>query len=175
MPSEKTLSKLRIKHKLLVTGAMFAAIIALSTAFLFHIPMGANGGYLHFGDTFIYLAACFLPVPYALAAASIGGGLADLLSGAPHWVFPTMMIKPLTAIWFTNKGGLLCGRNIAALFLAGIVSNGGYYLAEASFYGSWLAPLSVQWAGIIQSGGSAVVFVVIAMAIDRLNLKKWFA
>ena len=32
-----------------VTG-LFAAMIALMTAYIFHIPYGANGGYIHFGD-----------------------------------------------------------------------------------------------------------------------------
>ena len=56
-----------------VTG-LFAAMIALMTAYIFHIPYGANGGYIHFGDALIYIAAILLPRPYALAAAAIGGG-----------------------------------------------------------------------------------------------------
>lgn len=55
-----------------VTG-LFAAMIALMTAYIFHIPYGANGGYIHFGDALIYIAAVLLPRPYALAAAAIGG------------------------------------------------------------------------------------------------------
>lgn len=66
-----------------VTG-LFAAMIALMTAYIFHIPYGANGGYIHFGDALIYIAAVLLPRPYALAAAAIGGGLADLMT-APMW------------------------------------------------------------------------------------------
>ena len=62
-----------------VTG-LFAAMIALMTAYIFHIPYGANGGYIHFGDALIYIAAILLPRPYALAAAAIGGGLADLMT-----------------------------------------------------------------------------------------------
>ena len=59
-----------------VTG-LFAAMIALMTAYIFHIPYGANGGYIHFGDALIYIAAVLLPRPYALAAAAIGGGVID--------------------------------------------------------------------------------------------------
>ncbi len=167
-------SKLSDRHsyKSLCTAAMFAAMIALTTAYLFHIPIGSNGGYLHFGDAFIYLGASLLPMPYACAAASIGGGLADFISGVPIWIIPTMMIKPLTAIWFTNKGKLLCKRNLFALLLAGLVSNAGYYLAEVALSGNWLAPLATQWGGIIQSGGSAVVFVIIAFALDRAGIKN---
>jgi uncharacterized repeat protein (TIGR04002 family) len=114
-----------------------------------------------------------LPMPYACAAASIGGGLADFLSGVPVWVLPTMIIKPLTAVWFTHKSErLLCKRNTIALVLAGLVSTIGYYLAEALFCGSWLAPLAMQWGGLVQSGGSAVVYLAMATAVDRTGLKK---
>ena len=68
----------------IVTTGIFAAMITVMTAYICHIPYGANGGYIHFGDTMIYLAAVFLPRPYALAAAAIGGGIADLLT-APMW------------------------------------------------------------------------------------------
>lgn len=49
------------KMKNLTLSAMFAAVIMLMILYLFHIPVGSSGGYVHFGDAFIYLAACFLP------------------------------------------------------------------------------------------------------------------
>ena len=54
-------------HKKLVymtTTALFAALICITTAYIFHIPVGANGGYVHVGDALIYLAAAVLPAPY---------------------------------------------------------------------------------------------------------------
>lgn len=63
--------KNKMKYRTL-TGLM-AAMITLMTAYICHIPIGLNGGYLHFGDSLIYLAAALLPTPYALAAAAIGG------------------------------------------------------------------------------------------------------
>ena len=58
------------KMKNLTLSAMFAAVIMLMILYLFHIPVGSSGGYVHFGDAFIYLAACFLPMPYACGAAA---------------------------------------------------------------------------------------------------------
>ena len=66
----------KVKY-LTVTGFM-AALITIMTAYICHVPIGVNGGYLHFGDSLIYLAAVLLPRPYALAAAAIGGGMADM-------------------------------------------------------------------------------------------------
>ena len=55
------------KMKNLTLSAMFAAVIMLMILYLFHIPVGSSGGYVHFGDAFIYLAACFLPMPFSQA------------------------------------------------------------------------------------------------------------
>ena len=56
-------------NTLKITAAgLFAAMITIMTAYICHIPYGANGGYIHFGDALIYLGAVFLPRPYALAA-----------------------------------------------------------------------------------------------------------
>ena len=96
-----------------VTG-LFAAMIALMTAYIFHIPYGANGGYIHFGDALIYIAAVLLPRPYALAAAAIGGGLADLMT-APMWAPATILIKMLITLPFTSHSTkMLEMRNIIA-------------------------------------------------------------
>lgn len=88
--------------RLLTLTGIFAALICLFTAYICHIPVGPNGGYLHFGDTFIYVAASLLPQPYALLAGAIGGGLADLLT-APMWAPATIIIKMLITLPFTSK------------------------------------------------------------------------
>ena len=90
----------------LVTTGIFAAMITVMTAYICHIPYGMNGGYIHFGDTLIYLAAVFLPRPCALAAAAIGGGMADLLT-APVWMPATVIIKMLIVLPFSGKNGKL--------------------------------------------------------------------
>ena len=106
--------------RLLTTTALFAAAITVMTAYMLHIPL-PTGGYIHLGDALIYLAACLLPVPYAAAAAAVGAGLADLLT-APMWVLPTLVIKAVIVLFFTNKGErLLCRRNLAAVVIAGLL------------------------------------------------------
>lgn len=161
------------KMKNLTLSAMFAAVIMLMILYLFHIPVGSNGGYIHFGDAFIYLVGCFLPMPYACAAAAIGGGLADIMSGSAIWAIPTMIIKPLTVIWFTSKEDKLFNkRNIVAVILAGVVSIVGYYLAQVILTGNWVASLLGIWGNIVQAIGSGVIFLIMAVAIDKVSLKK---
>ena len=47
----------------LTLSGVFAALITIFTAYIGHVPVGVNGGYIHFGDGLIYLAATILPIP----------------------------------------------------------------------------------------------------------------
>ena len=157
----------------LAVAAMFAAVVTLTTAYLFHIPIGSNGGYVHFGDAFIYLAATFLPWPYAMAAGAIGAGLADCLSGAMIWLIPTLIIKSVTVLAFTSKTDrVICKRNVLATVIGGVISIGGYYLAEVIITGgNFLAPLATISGGVIQSVGSAAIYLLVGFALDKAGLK----
>ncbi|MEG2421824.1 MAG: TIGR04002 family protein [Oscillospiraceae bacterium] len=157
--------------RFLVLSALFGAAITVVTAYVLHIPI-PTGGYVHLGDALIYLAACLLPAPYAIFAAAIGAGLADLLT-APMWVLPTVIIKSLVVLPFTGKNEkLLCKRNLVASGVSGILSTVLYSFAACILLGSWNAFIP-QFAGtLVQAVGSAVVFVVLAAALDRVGIKK---
>ena len=156
-----------------ITGIM-AALIALMTAYICHIPVGGNGGYIHFGDSLIYLAAVLLPKPYALAAAAIGGGLADLFT-APMWLPATVVIKMLIVLPFTERSQKIVSiRNVIATVLAYFISGVGYFVAEYILFET----VSIFWISmlqsLVQSGGSAVFFIVFGMALDKTEFKKRF-
>ena len=68
----------------MAAAGLFAAMITVMTAYICHIPYGVNGGYIHFGDALIYLAAVFLLVHMLLRRRLSAGGAADLLT-APVW------------------------------------------------------------------------------------------
>lgn len=158
----------------LALSGLFAALITLTTAYFLHIPYGSNGGYIHVGDAFLFLAATLLPRPYALAAAAIGGGVADLLT-APAWTLPTILIKMLVALPFTsNKNKILSSRNIIAPFIALFISAIGYYLAEGILFGSFITPLASVSGSILQGVGSAGVFFLVAGVFDKAGLKQRF-
>lgn len=155
----------------IVTAGLFAAMITIMTAYICHIPYGANGGYIHFGDTLIYLAAVLLPRPYALAAAAIGGGMADMLT-APMWAPATIVIKMLITLPFTSRQEkILTVKNMVAPFIALPISAAGYYLAEGILFGSFIAPMASLAGSLIQSVGSAVFFFVLASALDKAHIK----
>lgn len=160
--------------KYLVTTALMAAMITVMTAYICHIPTGINEGYIHFGDVLIYIAASILPAPYAMAAAAIGGGMADLLT-APMWAPATIMIKMLLTVAFTNKNSkIVNGRNMIALLAGIVITVGGYFIAEGILYG-FTPALTVSAVGnIIQSAGSACIFILFGMALDRAHFKARF-
>jgi len=166
------IAKYQTKTGYLTTTALFAALICLTTAYLFHIPFGANGGYIHIGDALIYLAATLLPTPYALLAGAIGGAMADLLS-APIWAIPTFFIKMLIALPFTAKGNkIICFRNIAAIFPAGIISCIGYAVAEMLIYGSEAMIYVSLASSLTQAIGSGIVFILIGITLDNMRFKR---
>ena len=156
-----------------VTGIM-AALIAIMTAYVCHIPTGTNGGYIHFGDSLIYLAAVLLPRPYAFAAAAIGGGLADLLT-APMWAPATIIIKMVITLPFTNKKNkIVTPHNVIATVIAYVLSGVGYFLADYILFGTWSVFLVSMAGSLIQSGGSAVFFIVFGIALDKAHVKARF-
>lgn len=167
-----TSKTMNVKY-LTMTGIM-AALITMMTAYICHIPVGVNGGYVHFGDSLIYLAAVLLPRHYALAAAALGGGLADLLT-APMWAPATIIIKMLLVLPFTNKPvKIVTSRNIIAAVRGYFISGIGYFIAEYILFGTWSVLVVSMLQNFIQSGGSAVFFVVLGLAFDKAHVKNRF-
>ena len=166
------IAKYQTKTNYLTSTALFAALICLTTAYLFHIPFGVNGGYIHIGDALIYLAAALLPTPYAVLAGAIGGAMADLLS-APIWAIPTFFIKMLIALPFTSKGNkIVCLRNITALFASGLISCIGYAIAEMIIYGSEAMIYVSLASSFTQAVGSGIVFILLGITLDRMHFKR---
>ena len=144
----------RLRHMVL-TG-LFAALICLTTAFILHIPVG--NGYIHLGDSFIYLAACVLPMPYGIIAAALGGSMADLLSGYAIYALPTAIIKSMLACCFYGMGvqktqTLLSRRSVIASVLCVPITVIGYYLTAVILYGNPVAQIAETVpANLVQAG-----------------------
>ena len=156
---------------LIVTSALFAALIMVVTAYVLHIPTGLNEGYIHLGDTMIYVAASMLPLPYAMAAAAVGGALADILSGALVWAPFTAVIKALMVLPFTAKNDrLLCRRNAVAVVIAGGIGIAGYFITAWILYGVAAAVTEIL-PNLIQESAGGVRYVLLALAMDRAKLK----
>ncbi len=156
----------------IVFTGLFAALICILT--MLHIPVG--NGYVHVGDSLIYLSGMILPFPCGLIAAGIGGGLSDLFSGYPVYVLPTLIIKALNSLVIyiaakrTEK--IINFRSVSAVILSGLVTVFGYYLAAVILYGGLKAQVATIPGNIVQAVGSALIFIVLGLAFDAAKLKE---
>lgn len=158
-----------------VLTSLFAAVIFVVTAYVLHIPTPATGGYIHLGDSVLYLAASILPTPFAVAAGGIGEALSDALTGSVAYALPTLLIKSAMVLCFSAaKDKIVTKRNIAAVFFAGAICIGGYYLTEVFFYHSFVSPLVEIPANLVQAGASAAAFLLLGGALDGIGFKTRF-
>ena len=106
-----------------------------------------------------------------MLAGAIGGGMADLLT-APMWTIPTLIIKALIVLPISSKGSRIINkRNLAGPVLSFLISGMGYYIAEAVLFGTKTAILASFSGSFVQSMGSAVVFYVLGVAMDKAGIK----
>lgn len=165
----------------MVLTALCAALIAIFTAFI-KIPTGINEGYVHLGDSLIYLSASLLPMPNALIAAAIGGALADILAGVSVWAPFTAIIKALNVIPFAliytlkvtkNPQKIVNKGTVCMPVVSGLITVFGYLLAEGLLYSFPSAWTSVPFS-IIQAVGSAILFYLVGASLDKMNFKNRF-
>jgi len=131
------------------------------------------GGFIHFGDSLIFVAAALLPLPYSLFVAAIGPGLFNLVE-APMWFPFTIVIKPLMALCFTTKGDRILGtvRNRIAPFIAMGINTALYFFANMILFDNWGSGVAALPGLLIQGVGSVIFFFIIATALDLAKVKK---
>ncbi len=146
--------------------AIFTALILLATSVL-KFSTGLGEGYIHLGDSFIYLSACVLPFPYCLVAGALGGALADIISGYAIWSIPTMIIKALNVLPFaiickkSKSTKILSKQTVLMTVISGVITIVGYFIAESILYSVASATLSLI-GNTIQAVASGIIFVIIA-------------
>ncbi|MBD5383770.1 MAG: ECF transporter S component [Ruminococcaceae bacterium] len=159
-------------------AAMFAALICVATK-LIQIPT-PTGGFVHFGDCFILIAAWVLGPVYGFAAAGIGSALVDLM-GYAQYVPGTFFIKGMMAFAaalivraFVKNGGKLrlLGFIVSGL-AAEIIMIGGYYLYEATLLGYGFAGALEGIPGNGLQGAFGLVFgVALVQVIAKTGVLK---
>lgn len=158
----------------LVFSALMAALVLVVTRL--SMPIGSFG-YIHMGDAMIYLAVLILPLPYALPAAAIGAGLADLTSGYAIYIIPTVLIK--SAMVLAAKGLIKLSKKPIVqdvlICATGVITMVGYYIADvvlALISGSnaaaaFVAPLQAIPMNGIQAVTSAALYLLLATAARK--------
>ena len=152
--------------RLIALSGMFAAMITVMTTFI-RIPASHNG-YTHAGDSMIYLAAMVLPAPFAAAASSVGGFMADILAGAP---VPFIAVR-----YYLKKLGrdnrIISPYSIAMLIPTSLVTIVGYYIAEGLMFGFEASLVTTLITGWLQPTAGAAVFILVGGALDGIGFKS---
>lgn len=155
----------------LVYTALMICLVLLGTI-LFRIPVPMTQGYVHLGDTMIFLGVMMLGKRHGAAAAGLGSALADILGGFAFWAPWTLVIKYLMAFVTglileksarSQKHSHLPDRlvKLTAMAIGGILMCAGYLIAETVMYGSFaLAVVGLPW-----NIGQVAVGMVLSMAI----------
>jgi uncharacterized membrane protein len=123
-------------------------------------------GYAHLGDAAIFIVVFACGRKIGILSGVIGSAFADLLSGFPIWILPTIFIKAGMAEIFYN----LREKNIfIGLIVASLLMTFGYTLAGAFLYDSLSAGLASTPGLLIKSAVNIFVAVIIISAINNKN------
>ena len=156
---------MRLKTKEFTFTAMMSAFVFIAT-FVPKIPIPL--GYAHLGDAAIFLIVIYCGRRVGITSGIIGSALADLLSGFPIWIVPTIFIKAAMAETFYR----LHEKNfIIALILACLVMTAGYTVFGAALYDSWSAGLASTPGLLAESVINAIVTIILYSALKN-KLKR---
>ena len=80
----------QMNAKQITLAALAMALVCVSTMMI-QIPIPL--GYMHLGNCCILLFGVFFSKTIGTLAGGVGSCMADLLSGYPQWILPTLIIK----------------------------------------------------------------------------------
>lgn len=171
---------------IVMTGLMMC-LIMIATMFI-KLPIPFTQGYVHLGDSMIFLSILVLGKKNGSIAAGVGSALGDVIGGYAFWAPWTLVIKFLMAFimgafveYMEKKGKNNIGNSgisvmeMIGMLIAGIEMTAGYYIASIVMYGNLLVPIpSVPW-NIGQFVVGMVIASLIASALCKTPAKKYFA
>lgn len=153
------------KTKMTVRIALFTALAAVLTIFP-HFPTPT--GYVHFGDSAIYIAAAFFGPISGAIVGGIGHSLADLISGYPIYIPITLVIKAIMG-YVTGKllySRLTTGRIIITALINLIIVTFGYFIPEVFLFG-FASACAVFVSSPIQWLMSVIAFAILHPMMNK--------
>ena len=158
----------------MVMMGLMTCLVIVSTMFI-KIPIPMTSGYVHLGDSMIFLSVLVLGKKNGSLAAGVGSALGDILGGYAMWAPWTLIIKFIMA-WILGIFVERFGKKgeVAGMVLAGAEMTAGYYVASSVMYGSWIVTLAdIPW-----NVGQFVVGMIIAgvlyEALVKTPAKRYF-
>lgn len=152
-----------------IFAALFAALTFVATAYL-QIPIPVAAGYVHLGDTFVFLAALMLPLPYAIAASAVGAALADVVAAYFVYAPATAVVKALmvVAVWLVCRKKSCWWTEVLSFVGATAVLALGYFVYEIPLYGTPTAVADLPFNLLQGAVCSVVAFALYKLIGERL-------
>ena len=174
----------RLDTKNMIMTAMMMCMTMLMT-FIIRIPIPASGGYIHLGDSMVFLSVLILGWKWGAAAAGIGSALADLLGGFAYYAPITLVVKAFMVVAVgvcieqaIKKGFGKTGMRVMEVIgmtVGGFVMVWGYYAADGFLYGNWIAPLAFIPLNILQFVVGIVIATVLVSYLYKTPAGRNFA
>lgn len=157
--------------KWMTIGAMSIALTYIATGFInIRLPIQANGGLIHLGNTVLFIAAVLFGKKIGAIAGGVGMALFDLTSGWATWAPFTFIIVGLMGfvVGLVTEKSKKAGWIILGMTLALIIKVAGYYIAEVILYGNWLAPVTSIPGNIIQVVVGGIIAFPLIEALRKI-------
>jgi len=150
---------------------LLTALVAVSTMVI-KIPTISTDGYIHLGDSMIFLSAIMFGKKKGAIAGGLGSAMADLLLGYTHWVLPTLIIKGLMGygigfIANQENDNVINFRNSIALVFGASWMVFGYFIAGGIMKGSFVISATSIPANLVQGFVGALLFIPIGIALKK--------
>ncbi|MCT4605300.1 MAG: ECF transporter S component [Marinisporobacter sp.] len=169
------MGKMNVKQ-LTITGLM-AALVLVGTM-LIQIPTPTKG-YIHIGDSMVYLSGILLGPVAGSLAAGIGSLFADVFSGYYIYAPATFVIKGLEALAIgyiykkIERVDISVSKKMivfaVSVLIGGTIMVLGYLSYESVLYGFGTAVLGVI-GNIMQAVGGGVLAAPLMLAFDKIKL-----
>ncbi|MBB6218964.1 putative membrane protein [Anaerosolibacter carboniphilus] len=167
----------KMSIKKLVLSGLMAALVLVGTM-LIQIPTPMKG-YIHIGDSMVYLSGILLGPIAGSFAAAVGSMLADLFLGYGVYAPATFVIKGLDALVvgfiyhkIVSEQGSLVRKLIGfvvSVALGGAIMVGGYLIYETMLYGFAAAVLNVL-ANMTQAIGGGILAAPLLLSLDKIKI-----
>lgn len=105
-----------------ISGIMIALVFVLT--FAIKVPVPFTRGYVHLGDSMIFISAILFGRRVGALAGGLGSALADLVGGYAYWAIPTLIIKSVMGAlvgWISDSyRNKYSGKKELTIFLSSI-------------------------------------------------------
>jgi len=150
----------------IATVSVFSALYAAFIIFPLRIP-SPTGGYTHFGDFVVFLAALLFGSRTGGLTGMVGAVAADLYAGYPRW-YVSILAHGLEGLIPGLAKGKSIPLQVISCVVGGFIMASTYFIVNVFIKGYPLAIVSYLRDLIIQAGVSVVLGVFIANTVKEI-------